>query len=72
MNRLRILNDAVISDHAVFFFDFMDVQIFFPGSETASDVSLGFVVFQNFLDLSRESGIYFKQPFGNILMYRRL
>lgn len=53
MNRLRILNDAVISDHAVFFFDFMDVQIFFPGSETASDVSLGFVVFQNFLDLSR-------------------
>ena len=40
----------------------MDVQIFFPGSETASDVSLGFVVFQNFLDLSRKSGIYFKQP----------
>ncbi len=50
---------------------FVYVQVLFSGSETASDVSLGFVVFKDFLDLSRKSGIYFLEPFRDILVYGR-
>ena len=49
----------------------MLMQVLFSGSETASDVSLGFVVFKDFLDLSRKSGIYFLEPFRDILVYGR-
>lgn len=47
----------------------IDMQIFFSGSETASDMPLGLVVVEDFLYLCCKTGIELLKPFRDVLMY---
>lgn len=44
------------------------MQIFFPGSHAAAQMTLGFVVFQNGLYFEGQCRIDLKESFGYILM----
>lgn len=46
-----------------------DMQIFFFGSETASYMSLGLIVIEDFLDFCSKTGIEFLKSFCYIFMY---
>ena len=48
----------------------MLVQILLPGSQSATDVPLGFVHIQHLPRLLRQRRIHLRQPLRHVLMYR--